>query len=127
MKQFLFVILAFIVACAPAQAISLNEKNAGHSVTAHVNDDIVISLSGNATTGYGWKFSSPEEESFEVIKDTYEPNSHPQGMVGVGGQHIYEIKPLKTGVINIIARYYRPWETFDPQKDEQLDFIIEVK
>lgn len=127
MKHSLFAILFFIIACSSASTIHLGEQDAGRSTVAHLNDIIAISLNGNATTGYGWNFSSSDASAFHIVADSYKPNVHPKGMVGGGGHHIYEIMPLKTGVFHITARYYRSWESFDPQKNKELKFIIEVK
>lgn len=126
MKNLILAIYALITACSADPAIDLTEANNSQIISATVGEDITISLNGNATTGYKWQFSCENGTLFKVIKEVYVPNKHPSGMVGVGGKSIYQIKPLQKGTFTIIARYYRPWQEFNPQTDKSVKFIIEV-
>lgn len=127
MKSFILAIYALVTACSVDPAIDLTEANNSQIISAVIGENITISLNGNATTGYKWQFSCENGTLFKVLNETYVPNKHPSGMVGVGGKYIYQIKPLQKGTFNIIARYYRPWEQFNPQKDKSLKFTIHVQ
>ncbi|MBQ8465075.1 MAG: protease inhibitor I42 family protein [Alphaproteobacteria bacterium] len=127
MKKLFYFFIFVLMGCTPDAETVLTEQNDGQLSETSVNAKITIRLNGNATTGYSWNFSSDSPAAYMVLKDEYEPQPHPQEMVGTGGQSVYQIKLLQEGNFTITARYYRPWEEFNPEKDKQFLFPIEVK
>ena len=127
MKKIFYLIILFLWGCTAKEITTLTEANSEQNFLTSTGSEIIISLTGNATTGYAWNFSSDSPSAYQILQDEYQPDEHPQGMVGVGGHHIFHIKTLQKGTFTISARYYRPWEEFDPQKDKQLSFPIEVE
>ena len=126
-KLFLFLLPFILMACDSFAELNLSEKDAGKPILAAVGDEISIGLNGNATTGYKWQFSCIPSSAYKILEETYEENTHPRGMVGVGGRTFYKIKLLQPGDLVIEARYFRPWEEFNPKTDKLLKFIIETK
>ena len=127
MKKLLYIFLILLTGCTNEPAQIITEQNAGQIIDTSVGKELSIQLNGNATTGYAWNFSSDSPTAYQIIEDDYVENKHPEGMVGVGGLHIYHIKTLQSGQFTITARYYRPWEEFNPKKDKQISFSIDVK
>lgn len=115
------------MSCSTSSALNLSEADSDQTFNTHIDEEITISLKGNPTTGYKWQFTSLNGTLFKVIEESYQVDKHPSGMVGVGGNFIYKFKPIKNGTFTIDARYYRPWENFNPQTDKSYTFTFEVK
>ena len=126
-KQILLGLSLLVAACTTASSLSLSEVDNSRTINTSIGEEITISLAGNATTGYNWIFTSTNGTLFKTIQETYTPDRHPTGLVGVGGKFTYKIKTLKKGTFSILARYYRPWEKFNPKTDKHYEFIFEVE
>lgn len=69
-----------------------------------------IVLEGNPTTGYTWTVYPDNSGVYEVVSEKFEPFSTAEGMVGVGGHYIAELKSLKEGTGTVALEYARGWE-----------------
>lgn len=127
MKKIFIGFLILIAACSAAFAETLTEKDAGQTIHIKLNEPINIILKANITTGYKWHYTSEQSESYQVLNESYKVDKHPEGMVGVGGHSIYQINPTQKGTLTITARYFRPWEQFNPDKDKELKFNFEIE
>ena len=127
MKNYLLVALILLSACTPSVAQDISEADKDTPIAVDVGEDIVISLAGNATTGYKWHFSGDNAYLYKVIGEDYVTTAHPAGMVGVGGHYVYKIKALHKGTLHITARYFRPWESYNPHTDKSYKFIFDIK
>lgn len=126
-KKILLGLSFLVAACTTASSLILSEVDNSRTINTTIGEEITISLAGNATTGYSWLFTSTNGTLFKAIQESYAPDIHPTGMVGVGGKFTYKIKTLKKGTFSIIARYYRPWENFNPKRDKHYEFIFNVE
>ena len=126
-KKILLGLLIMVAGCTTASSLSLSEIDNSRTINTTVGDEIIITLAGNASTGYSWQFTSSNGTLFKTLGEAYTPNKHPTGLIGVSGKFTYKIKTLKKGTFSIIARYYRPWENFDPIKDKHYEFIFNVE
>ncbi len=79
------------------------------SGSGSVNDEFVIGLKGNPTTGYTWvpKYSLG---SFEVVERWYIQDPECGGRLGCGGTEYFKFKALRSGFYSITFQYMRPWE-----------------
>ena len=127
LKNFLLSLSLLLMSCSTSSALNLSEINSNQTIKTHINEEITISLKGNPTTGYKWQFTSSNGTYFKVLEESYQIDKHPSGMVGVGGHFIYRFKPIKKGTFAINAKYYRPWEEFNPEADKQYNFNFEVE
>jgi inhibitor of cysteine peptidase len=86
-----------------------------------LNNDFILSLESNPTTGYHWEatFSSAflelKRRDFEV-SDT--------GSIGKGGIEKFTFLPIKTGETEIIMIYKRPWES-KPADERSFRIVID--
>ena len=81
-----------------------------------VDQEFVISLVSNPTTGYGWQVTY-HETILELVEQTYEPGlAAKQGVVGAGGTELFRFRVLETGPTEIILVYKRAWE--EPSPDD---------
>ncbi len=82
-----------------------------------VNQEFVIPLVSNPTTGYSWQ-ESYDETMLELVEKTYELGvAAEQGVVGAGGTELFRFKVLvEMGQTEIILVYKRAWE--EPSPDD---------
>jgi inhibitor of cysteine peptidase len=87
----------------------------GQTVTIGVNQEFVIALGSNPTTGYSWQ-ESYDGSMLELVEKIYRPGEEAKGdVVGAGGVEYFRFKALKTGQTEITLVYKRPWEEPTPQ------------
>lgn len=111
MKKFMVIVITSVLAvsliagCAgittytdPAQAISTG-----------VDQEFVIALDSNPTTGYNWE-AIYDESMLSLEREEYNPDEEEPGLVGAGGTQYYRFKALKTGSTEINLTYLRSWE-----------------
>lgn len=106
------MVAAFLtVGCAGGNSTCTDQAQ---TISTGVNQEFVISLASNSTTGYSWqvsydetmveliehKFEIPEMEKHERVK---------QGIVGGGGVECFRFKALKAGKTEITLVYKRQW------------------
>ncbi|MCK4368562.1 MAG: protease inhibitor I42 family protein, partial [Dehalococcoidales bacterium] len=82
-----------------------------------VNQEFVIPLVSNPTTGYGWQ-ASYDETMLELVEKTYEPGvAAKQDVVGAGGTELFHFRTLvEMGQTEITLVYKQPWE--EPSPDD---------
>jgi len=101
--------------------------DSGQAISIGVNQEFIIALGSNPTTGYGWQ-ESHDEAGLELVGKTYEPGEKAkQGAVGaggVGGVELFRFKALKTGKTEITLVYKRPWEE---KAIDQKVFTVTIK
>ncbi len=127
MKKFL--ILVAVVAISLAVGCIGEGKtytDSGQTIAIGVNQEFVIALGSNPTTGYGWQ-ESHDESMLGLVEKTYKPGeASKQGMVGAGGVEYFRFKPLKAGETEITLVYKRPWEEATPQ-DATKVFTVSIR
>ena len=98
--------------------------DADKTISANVNQEFVITLDSNPTTGYNW------EEDYDVgmlklVESKYEPGKQAEeGMVGAGGTQYFRFQALKTGTTEITLTYKRSWET---ESADQKVFTVDIR
>ena len=125
MKKFL--IMVAVVAIFLAAGCTGGVKtytDSGQTLDIGTNQEFVIALDSNPTTGYSWQ-ASYDESILELVGKSYELGKEAkQGAVGAGGVEYFQFKALKAGKTEITLVYKRPWE------EETLDqkvFTVNIK
>jgi inhibitor of cysteine peptidase len=111
-KRF-FILLAVIATCVVAGCVGQVETytDPGQTINIGVNQEFVIALGSNPTTGYSWQ-ESYDQSALELVEKTYKPAKEAkEGVVGAGGVEYFRFKALKTERTKITLVYKRPWET----------------
>jgi inhibitor of cysteine peptidase len=85
----------------------------GQTIEIGVNQQFVIALGSNPTTGYSWQ-ESHDAAVVELVEKVYKEQAK-QGVVGAGGVEYFRFKALKTGETDVTLVYKRPWEETTPQ------------
>lgn len=129
MKKILVTIFCVLLTACQTKIIHLNEADNGKKIIVNPEQEIVLELSGNITTGYSWEFVTEESASgiVEELENNYKPDEAPRGRLGVGGVSLYRFRVLKPGKVVIMARYYRPWQAYNPETDKSVKIVIEVE
>jgi len=112
MKKFLIpVTLVVAIACLVAGCVGevKTYTDSGQTISIGINQEFVIALGSNPTTGYSWQ-ESYDETMLELVggESTYKESK--EGVVGAGGIEYFRFKALKAGETEITLAYKRPWE-----------------
>jgi len=127
MRRFL-ILVAVVAVCLVAGCTGgvKTYTDSGQTIDIGVNQEFVIALGSNPTTGYSWQVSH-DETRLELVggESTYKQSKEAeQGVVGAGGIEYFQFKALKTGETKITLVYKRLWE------EEFLDqkvFTVNIK
>ncbi len=125
MKKFL-ILTILVATCLVAGCVGevKTYTDSGQTIDIGVNQEFVIALGSNPTTGYSWQ-ESYDETILELAEKTYELGQEAkQGVVGAGGVEFFRFKALKTGKTEITLVYKRPWEE---EIVDQKIFTINIK
>ena len=127
MKKFLILVTLALVATSLVAGCGGGVKtytDSGQTISAGVNQEFVISLGSNPTTGYSWQ-ESYDEAVLELVEKTYEWGEEAeQGLVGAGGVEFFRFKALKAGKTEITLVYKRTWE--EGIADQKV-FTVDIK
>jgi len=98
--------------------------DADKTISANINQEFVIALDSNPTTGYNWE-ESYDETMLKLVESKYELGKQAkEGAVGAGGTQYFRFQALKTGKTEITLTYKRSWET---ESAEQNVFSVDIK
>lgn len=97
-----------------------------NTINIKANQEFVIALKANATTGFAWE-AAFDESMLQLVSQDYVPDEHEEGMVGVGGIDHLRFKALKAGNTAIELTYSQPWAEGEGENDQHLIFKIEIK
>ena len=130
MKKFVFMMVALglvvsmLAGCNSGNTDKIKTyTDATQTIDASVNQEFIIAVDSNPTTGYDWE-ESYDSDMLSLTDDRYEPDEKAAGLVGAGGTQYFRFKALKAGQTEITVTYKRSWET---DIAEQKVFNINIK
>ena len=128
MKRFLILVTAAVAAtCLLAGCVGEIETyiDSGQTINIDVNQEFVIAIGANPTTGYDWEVSL-DETMLELVEMTYKLAEEAEHeIVGAGGVDYFRFKALKAGETEITMVYKRSWEEPTAQ-DETKVFTVNI-
>ena len=113
------LMVSLIAGCGGVDAYTDSEQ----VINTTVNQEFIIALDSNPTTGYDWEVSY-DENMISLEKEEYNPDEKAPGLLGAGGTQYYRFQALKVGETEITVTYKRSWET---GYDEQKVFTVDIK
>ena len=126
-RAFLFflvmVVLLIVAGCSGGEPQTYT--NPATTISVKTNNEFIIALEANATTGFAWE-AAFDETMLQLVSQDYVPDEHEEGMVGVGGTDYFRLKALQTGSTTIELTYKQPWEEGEGEFDEHLTFTVEI-
>jgi inhibitor of cysteine peptidase len=119
-----------LASCGFNYAWFLNAGSAGAeemprepAIEARVNQDFVITLESNRTTGYEWQLAqSPDKNMLALVESEYQAPQN--NLAGAGGKEVWTFKALAAGEARIFFKYIRPWEKDTPPAQERSFTVI---
>lgn len=103
--------------------VTLDESDNGRTVAITTGNDLIVSLPGNPTTGYGWEVTIADPS---VVKEA-QPVAYMSSstLVGSGGTYTFQYRTLKAGRTDITFVYRRSWETgVEPLKSYRITLAV---
>jgi len=126
-KKFLIpVVIAVLATCLLAGCAGgvKTYTDPEQTINIGVNQEFIIALGSNPTTGFTWH-RSHDATMLEFIEKTYKPSEEAeQGLIGAGGTEYFRFKALKAGKTEITMVYKRPWEE---ETIDQKVFTVNIK
>ncbi len=112
MKKCLLLVMAAVIAtslvvgCGGVKTYTDPEQ----TIKVKVNQEFIIALGSNPTTGYDWLVSY-DKSVLKLIETKYEAGKEAkEGMIGAGGVKHFRFKALNEGETEVTLTYQRPWE-----------------
>ena len=103
---------------APTTRLTFTPANRTISVAPHTVFHLL--LKSNPTTGYTWSLhpSTSITPALAITACHYRQHMHGPGMVGVGGEEVWEVEVgVELGVYELALQYSRGWEVDKKEAD----------
>jgi len=127
-KRFLMLVTVAVIATSLVTGCAGEVKtyiDSGQAIGIGVNQEFVIAIGANPTTGYDWEVSL-DETMLELVEMTYKLAEEAEHkIVGAGGVDYFRFKALKAGKTEINMVYKRSWEEATSQ-DETKVFTVNI-
>ncbi len=127
MRKFLILVMVAVIAASLIAGCASGVKtytDSGQAISVGANQEFIIALDSNPTTGYSWQ-ESHDETIIKLVEKTYKQGEQAEkGLVGAGGVEYFRFKALKAGETRITMTYQRPWEK---EALEQKVFTVKIK
>jgi predicted secreted protein len=107
-KSFLLLLAALAIGLFAGCIQVETYSDEGQGIDTGINQQFVIALGANPTTGYDWE-ASYDETMIELVEKIYKEVAK-EGVVGAGGVDYFRFEALKTGRTQITLVYKRAWE-----------------
>jgi uncharacterized repeat protein (TIGR01451 family) len=104
---------------ADASAVSLDETGDGSSVDLRGDQELVIDLEGNLSTGYAWDVASVDGAVLQRVGQ-FEFQQYADA-VGSAGRQTLRFRASGAGQTGLVLVYRRPWEDAAPLRTYALD------
>jgi predicted secreted protein len=105
------VVFAALLAAAVVTAVGnattivkVGPRANGSSVRVHQRDLLIVSLPGNATTGYAWRVRAVDRKVLELLSSKYVPRKS-GGKVGTGGTYVFRFMGVAAGKTGLKLAY----------------------
>lgn len=107
-KLLILMLIAAALTIAGCIGVAETFTDPGQTVDIGVNQQFIIALGSNPTTGYSWQ-ESHDQTMLELLEKSYREQAK-EGVVGAGGVEYFRFKALKAGQTEITLAYQQPWE-----------------
>ncbi len=126
MKRFLLLMAALAIGLVTGCIGEIaTYEDEGQAIDTEVNQQFVIALGSNPSTGYSWQVSY-DEAMLELVGGESKYKEAGGGLLGAGGVEYFSFKALKTARTEVTLVYKRPFEEPTPQ-DLTKVFTIHIR
>ena len=127
MKKFMMLLTMAVVAASLVAGCAGGVMTYGdpeQPVNVKANQEFIIALGANPTTGYDWE-ESFDKTMLQLVNKTYKTSEESeQEVTGAGGVDYFRFKALKAGTTEIKMDYKRSWEE---ESAEQKVFTVNIE
>jgi len=117
----LTLVLLTILGCGSSNVIELDADDDAAEIEMEVEEEILVKLEANPTTGYTWAVDSDVDGSLRLVGEIeFESESN---LAGAGGKQMLRFKALTPGEGNLTLIYHRP---FEPDAEPLREFSVSV-
>lgn len=113
MKRALLLLMAVVLTLGlMAGCVEIKTyDNEGQTIEIDLDQEFIIALGSNQTTGYSWQ-ASYDETMLELVggESTYEVEETDEPAMGAGGVEYFRFRALKAGETQVTLTYAQPWE-----------------
>ncbi len=92
-------------------------RNTSSPIYVGLNDEFVIALEANHTTGYSWQLTEEVDENILSLEGV-EYEAGDSELVGAPGEEEWTFKAVGEGRTELTFKYVRPWETEEAEGEE---------
>ena len=107
----------------PGQTLRLDADDTGSDLTVPVGTRLLVTLSGNASTGYEWEITDLDTAVLENTGTTSR-SSCAIPMPGCGEIKTWTFTALAPGSTSLRMIYHRPWEDEEPTRTFELTVTV---
>ena len=120
-----FLMTAVLTGCGGTKAAA-TYTDSSKTINLSKNQEFIIALQANPTTGYDWQPDFDAGILNQVKKDYQQADNSGKQLVGSGGTDFFTYKALKAGTTKITLTYKRFCET-PKAEDKQQVFNVVIK
>jgi inhibitor of cysteine peptidase len=130
MKKYLLIatlsVMVLIAGCTSGQSTEVNTyTDPAQTINVNVNQEFILALESNPTTGYSWQ-ESHDSTMLTLVNQEYKQREGSSGLVGAGGTEYIKYQALKKGEATVTLVYRRSWEQPNPT-DKTSVFTVNIK
>ncbi len=105
--------------------VYVSEEDSGRAVSLSEGQDLVVTLTSNPSTGYGWSYQSSTSGVLSPVGETeYLPDEPVR--IGSGGRERLRFTALRAGRTTLVFQYRQPWDTSSPaQETVSYDVVVQ--
>ena len=111
-KMACMVCVAVWLAGCGVDPVNVDENDIGRAIMLEVDQELVVTLASNPSTGYGWSFQVTREGVIAAIGSEYELTG--AQLPGSGGRERFRFIAVESGQTTLQLEYRRSWETETP-------------
>ena len=105
-----FMVFLLLSVTAFAETI-LTEADCGKTVRLRPQEEAIVILPSNPTTGYRWEMMEQGvDAAVVVVSKEFRTSAGASGSVGAGGREHFRLRLLKAGRFTVTFVYRRSWE-----------------
>ena len=119
-----FSAAVYLVADDEDMPVVLTSDDNGTTYRMELDEEIVVTLESNATTGFEWAIDGLDESAVKSLGSSYITPTN--GAVGQGGTEEWSFQALKPGTTVLSLKYWRPWEG-DASIADRFELTLEVR
>jgi inhibitor of cysteine peptidase len=124
-KLLIMMLIAAALTAAGCIGVAETYTDPGQTVNIGANQEFIIALGSNPTTGYSWQASYDQAKLELVGGESEYQEATQEGVVGGGGVEYFRFKALKAGPTEITLTYEQPWA--GGETGETKVFTVDVK